>query len=148
MTTQLDLLTLKVQRILSDFLNDVRIAEDGAYLVPYESTMVVVRPMELNEENTAVVVFGLVARDVPLSPALYEWVARTTDNFTFGHIGIEVDDLARTAVVVFTHTLLGDCLDPEELRTVVCAVATTADDLDDEVQDRFGGQRWVDEDAA
>ncbi len=148
MTTQLDLLALKVQRLLSDFLNDIRLADDGAYLVPYESTMVVVRPMEISEESTAVMVFGLVARDVPVSPAFYEWVARTTDNFTFGHIGIDVDDIARTAVVVFSHTLLGDCLDAEELRTVVCAVATTADDLDDEVQDRFGGQRWVDEDAA
>ena len=45
---------------------------------------------------------------------------------------------------MFSHTLLGDYLDPEELRSAIGAVATTGNDLDDEVQDRFGGERWAD----
>jgi Putative bacterial sensory transduction regulator len=144
MSEQLDLLTVKVQRILADFLNDVRLNDRGGFMIPYESTMVVVEPKELENERTAVLVFALMNQNVPATPALYEWVARNTDNFMFGHIGIRVDEEGKFANLVFTHTLLGDYLDPEELKQAVGAVATTANDLDEEVQDRFGGERWVD----
>ncbi len=47
----------------------------------------------------------------------------------------------------WTHTLLGDYLDEEELHNAVGAVVTTADRLDDELQSRFGGKRSEDLDA-
>jgi hypothetical protein len=144
MSDELDLLTVKVQRILADFLNDVRINDRGGFMIPYESTMVVVDPRQLEGDRTAVLVFALMNQNVPVTPALFEWVAINTDNFMFGHIGMRVSEDGKTANLVFTHTLLGDYLDPEELKQAVGAVATTADDLDEEIQDRFGGERWVD----
>jgi hypothetical protein len=148
LSDELDLLTLKVQRILSDFLNDVRLTDDGGYLVPYDSTMVVVRPREISGERTTVTVYGLCNQNVPVSPALYEWVARNTDAYIFGHLAMYVDDETQMASITFTHTLLGDYLDPEELRNTVGAIASTSNDLDDEIQDRFGGERWVDPSTA
>jgi hypothetical protein len=144
MTAELDQLTLKVQRILMDFLNDVRLTDDGGFMVPYQSTMVIVRPRDLGDDRTVVIVYGLVNQNVPVSPALYEWVATNTDNYMFGHIGLKVNEDGATANIVFSHTLLGDYLDPEELRNAIGAIATTSDEIDDEIQDRFGGERWMD----
>ena len=55
MSDDLDLLTVKVQRILADYLSDVRLSDKGRFMVPYESTMVVVSPRQMDENRTAVV---------------------------------------------------------------------------------------------
>jgi hypothetical protein len=144
MSDELDLLTVKVQRILADFLSDVRLNDRGGFMIPYESTMVVCEPRNLEGDRTAVLIFALMNQMVPVTPALFEWVATNTDNFMFGHIGMRVTEDGKHANLVFTHTLLGDYLDPEELKQAVGAIATTADELDEEIQDRFGGERWVD----
>ena len=145
MSDDLELLTVKVQRILAEYLSDVRLSDKGGFMVPYESTMVVVSPRQMDEERTAVVLFALMNQNVPATPELFKWVATNTDEYMFGHIGLhmlEGDDTKCN--LVFSHTLLGDYLDPEELRSAIGAVATTANHLDDEVQDRFGGERWAD----
>ena len=55
MSDDLDLLTVKVQRILAEYLSDVRLSDKGGFMVPYESTMVVVSPRQMDENRTAVV---------------------------------------------------------------------------------------------
>lgn len=145
MSEDLDLLTTKVQRILAGFLSDVRLADKGGFMVAYESTMVVVSPRQMDDERTSVVLYALMNQNVPATPELFKWVATNTDEYMFGHIGLhmlEGDD--PKCNLVFSHTLLGDYLDPEELRSAIGAVANTANRLDDEVQNRFGGERWAD----
>jgi hypothetical protein len=46
--------------------------------------------------------------------------------------------------VWLAHNLLGDRLDREELIASVGMLAVVADHLDDELKDRYGGQRWTD----
>ena len=43
-----------------------------------------------------------------------------------------------------THSLLGDYLDIEELKSAVATMANTADRLDDELKAKFGGERYDD----
>lgn len=42
------------------------------------------------------------------------------------------------------HTLLGDHIDPEELVTALGLIATVADKIDEELKEKFGGERWID----
>ena len=44
--------------------------------------------------------------------------------------------------VTFSHNLLGDYLDAEELMYAVGGVASSADELDDELVAKFGGRTF------
>jgi hypothetical protein len=46
--------------------------------------------------------------------------------------------------VLFEVCLPGDTIDPGEFKQALIAVATTADDLDDELKTKFGGKRYED----
>ena len=79
------------------------------------------------------------------SPALYEWIAREGGNYLFGHVSAH-DDVtsAGKLFLVMSHTLLGDYLDEEELSSAMYAVLGSADKLDDELKQKFGGKRLSD----
>ena len=79
------------------------------------------------------------------SPALYEWIARNGGTYYFGHVGAVDDKSEPGALFLYmSHTLLGDYLDEEELASAMWGVLGSADDLDDELQKRFGGKRFAD----
>ena len=82
---------------------------------------------------------------VPPSPALFEWIAREGGQYFFRHVSA-ADDVRDQGKVFLSmnHTLLGDYIDEEELASAMYAVLNTADQLDDELQKRFGGRRWSD----
>ena len=79
---------------------------------------------------------------VPLTPELYKWVATEGQAYFFGHPGV-VERENGLGDIHFRHNLLGDFLDPEELKWGVLALGDTADDLDDELQARFGGKKFT-----
>lgn len=81
-------------------------------------------------------------RNVPVTPALNAWVAAEGWRFLFGHVTLECT--GETGDLNFQHRLLATRLDAEELDAAVVAVVGTADRLDDELQSRFGGERFVD----
>ena len=83
--------------------------------------------------------------EVPPSPALYEYIAREGGNYFFGHLSAHEDSTAAGKLfLVMTHTLLGDYLDEEELSSALYAILGTADKLDDELKQKFGGKRLAD----
>ncbi|MDP9074944.1 MAG: YbjN domain-containing protein [Actinomycetota bacterium] len=130
----------RVQQILLDADLKLQLNKD-AIMVPYESTMVVIVVNEMNDK-TVVQLRGMVAQSVPLNQDLKDWVAERTGEWIFGHpVYLEEDGVA---YIEFRHSLLGDFLDPGELMVALGAVATTADAMDDEIHDRFGGERWID----
>ena len=79
------------------------------------------------------------------TPELYEWIAREGGIYYFGHV-TAADDIrdAGKVFLAISHTLLGDYLDEEELASAMYGVLNTANDLDDQLQKRFGGKRWAD----
>lgn len=115
--------------------------EVGDFSVPYGSTTAFVNVVEASEGYACVEVWAPVVHDVPLGPELFRFVAES--GFMFGRLAVERtgDGLGQ---VIFVHALLGDTLDPEELFVALGAIATTADDLDDELVARFGGRRLAD----
>src|SRR5687768_11119876 len=96
------------------------------------------------EARSVVQVWSPILYNVPATPAVFEWVARNGGSRGFGRIELIDEDTAGRVMLVYSHTLLGDYLDEPELQLALFAVLGTADKWDDELQQRFGGKRWVD----
>ena len=96
------------------------------------------------EPRSLVRISSPILRGVKPAPALYEYIAREAPRLWFGNIAVW-DDEESPGMVSLTlgHTLLGDYLDEEELRSAMFGVLNSADELDDVLQKRFGGKRWV-----
>lgn len=89
-----------------------------------------------------VTVTSPILRGVPMTDDLLRWVATQGWRFMFGHVTLEEIDGA--ANLNLQHRLLATRLDAEELDAAVVAVVAIADRLDDELQARFGGERFID----
>ena len=133
----------KIQRILTDRFGSVRIDSDGDFVIPNDSAVAFVGVRPWGEE-VVVHVTAFMLMDVPLSPELYEWVA-TEGSYFFGHVRVKREEGAATGTLIFSHCLLGDFLDKEEMLNALDSVAILANDLDDKLQSRFGGRRFIEE---
>lgn len=129
----------KVQRFLADVFGTVTVDRDGDFVLNNGSAVCFVSVRPLGDENTMVRVYSLLLREVPVTPQLYEYLA--TNSFVFGAFGCAVAD--GKASINFGHTLLGDFLDPEELKLAVIMVAKTADEFDDQIKAQFGGKLFT-----
>jgi len=130
-----------VQRMLATFLGTIQVDGEGTMTFAYESTRVFVevRPWE---DASVVSVWAPVAYEVPNGPTLYEWIAKQSDRWAFGHVGLA--EFPTTATVMFRRTFPAEFLTEEHLRHTVGIVATTADGLDDEIVHTLGGKRAKD----
>ena len=114
---------------------------DGDFVVEFNSATAFVRVFELSSGVVLVRVFSVVLRKVPLTAALYRWVATEGQDYFFGHIQVQENDDAFGALI-FEHHLLGDYLDLDELAFALNCIGLHADELDDELKQRFGGKRF------
>ena len=137
-----DATTGKVQKYLTEGLGSVSIDRDGDFRIPYGSTECFVSIRDGFGDHTIVEAWAIVLSEVRPTAELYHHVAE--NDFTIGNLSVyDADD--GTVRLIFSLRLLGDFLDPEELLLAVAMVARTADDLDDELQARFGGRKFTDE---
>ena len=130
----------RVRRILIDRLGSCEEDRDGDFTIRNGSARVYIRVNQRNEDATIVHIWALVALDIPPTPELFEHIARNADGYFFGHLGMFEGDDGIT--VTFSHNLLGDYLDAEELMYAVGGVASSADELDDELVAKFGGRTF------
>ncbi|GAA3028664.1 hypothetical protein GCM10010528_07930 [Gordonia defluvii] len=139
----LDAVKVKVQQMLSTNLNNVQLTKNGGFNVRHGSSRVFVEVEEWAEKYTLVKVEVPVLFDVPRSPELYEYIAFHAGQFVFGTLFLRADDEdAREVSVVLEHNVLGDYLDEPELMEAVLMLAYVADQIDDELKARFGGERF------
>ena len=147
----------KVTRFAKEVFNVVMIDDDGDLVIPYESTKIFIRVFEreVASENeafwnenqlsrTAVYVLAPTIFDVKPSNELYKWVATEGADFFYGHCKVTSFGDKGNVQVIFEITIPGDSIDPGELKQALLSVATTADDLDDELKAKFGGKRIED----
>lgn len=127
----------RVQRYLTDLLGSIGIDSDGDFNFRHGSAQVFIRVAALGDDSTFVAVWAPTNVDVPVTPELYKYLA-DENQFRFGHMACYEKDGAAT--IVFRHSLLGEFLDPEELRVAVVLVAKTADEIDDQIKAKFGGR--------
>jgi hypothetical protein len=133
--------TDKVRRMLVELNGRASVDADGDFVIDFDSATVFVRVLETSTGTVMVRVSSVVLLDVPLKPELYRWVATESRNFYFGQFEVvEGDD--GTGLLLFEHFLLGEYLDIDELGFAVHGMGTNANELDDELQNRFGGRRF------
>jgi hypothetical protein len=136
----------KIQRILVDELGlEVRLISNG-FQVPYASSAVnIIVHEDDDDDRTIIQMWAMVLRDVAESPELFEWIAVEGHQFFFGHACFNRNpQTPGIGMISFDYTLLGDYLDKAELEEALAALATTADGIDDQLQERFGGKRFLD----
>jgi hypothetical protein len=139
--------TAKVQRILAKHWR-VELTESGGFFLRLESTGCGINcyqdPDDGDDSPVFVRVSAAILFDVPVTNDLFRWVATEGADYRFGNAHLYLDESETTAQLFFSHTLLGDYLDAEELNYAVAAVGFTADRLDDELLSLFGGRRAAD----
>lgn len=129
----------KVEAYLANLAPSVTIDESGAYSARSGSSRVFVRVVPHPDgESTMVYVFAPLVEGATLSPELYEYVA-TDASTVFGTLLVIKDDES-TGGIILRHSLLGDFLDAAELEYAVGGIAASADELDNDLAARFGGE--------
>jgi hypothetical protein len=86
-----------------------------------------------------------ILREVPESEELYKWIAVAGTSFRIGCVEAFPEDNG-TVFLRYKYALLADYLDEAELENALYSVLLTADELDDDLQTKFGGKRYVDQD--
>lgn len=90
-------------------------------------------------EDTVVTVRAWVVFGPRITLELCQFLLRENSRLQFGAFGLAGDH-----DVCFRYSLVGSTVDREELGAAVQAVLRTADDFDDIIKARFGGQRALD----
>ena len=147
----------KAMRYCKELFPDARYDKDGDIEFEYGSTKawIDIIPTSKHEGKNAeefvlkhdlpkylVRVRALMLAGVPRSPVLFQWVATESPN-NLGGIRVRLDDNG-TCDLYYHYVLVGDTLDPGELKNAIVVVAAIAAKLDDEAQKKFGGKRWAD----
>jgi hypothetical protein len=128
----------KVQTYLRELAGSFEVDSEDVYTFQLGSTSVFVKVNRM-DEHVVVLMWCILTRGTPPSPELYEYVATESANYAAGTLSARKREDG-SVVVTLVHQLLGDFLDPEELKLAVSLMAATADGLDDEIVKRFGGQ--------
>ncbi|MBI4409723.1 MAG: YbjN domain-containing protein [Gemmatimonadetes bacterium] len=83
---------------------------------------------------------AFVVSGAELTAELTHYLLRQNADMLFGAFGLDAE-----GYIVFEHTIVGSTCDKEELRASVLAVVRTADEYDDQIVARWGGQRALDQ---
>lgn len=138
----IDEVRAKVQRILTSN-GSVRLGRDGEFILDHESASVIVEVEEgFGEGGTLVSFLVPMVGKVPLTPALYEWMATEGQDFRIGGTFLLKDEDNKTGMIFFRYAIVGDDLDESELLAAVYVSLFTCNDLDNNLQKRFGGELY------
>lgn len=124
----------------------VSIDAQGRFMLDFGSTRTFVEVLpHPNGKVTVVRVLAPILFRVPISPALYEYVALHADDWVFGTLGLwPSEEDPSQGMLVMRQSLLGDFLDKDELMYAVYGIGSTVDEIDDDLVVRFGGVRFED----
>jgi len=129
----------KVTRYVGDLIGDYQFTDRGVVHFRWGSAHLYVECLAWGEEESLVYISVPVLFGLKPSPELYRYVALHADDWYFGHLCLTESD--EQAKLWLTHTLLGDYLDVEELKTTLATMSRTADKIDDELKAKLGGDR-------
>ena len=129
----------KLERYLEELFGDVAVDVDDDFVIGSGSAAVWITPGELFGGRTGVRIWSITNVDVQVDDELTRFLAAENRNLLFGvlHLAKEQDSVA------IGHTLLGDFLNREELKTAITAVVEAADAYDDRIKARFGGRLFT-----
>lgn len=115
--------------------------EDGRLSFLHQGTEVIIN-VEPWEDRTVVTAWAELMSGLTPSPELYQYIASEASNHVFGHVvtlqeSVEGPKEERLRLI-FSHRILGDFLDSDELISVAAVVGLAAGDIRTELGEKFG----------
>jgi hypothetical protein len=117
---------------------------DDLFALQEGSAFVYIRVFPVGTSSAGVEVFSYVVADVGVTEELMRHLLAHNLRLTFGGLGLAIAEDGRGSVVL-RHAILGDKMDREELYASVSAIASVADEIDDQLVAAFGGSTALDE---
>jgi hypothetical protein len=115
--------------------------EDRLYLVKQGSAYVMINIVPWSDEQAMVRCVAQLVKGLEMEGRLARQLLELNARLRFGAFAYEPVD----KVVLFIHSILGGAtLDSDELLATVRDVALIADEYDDKLVERYGGQRMSD----
>jgi hypothetical protein len=108
--------------------------ENNHFYVRYGTTVLEISVDPYGEEESVVSIMSYCVQDVEVEEELLVGLLELNHQLTCGHFSLVGTD------IFFAHTLFGKNLDARDLLRAITAVATVADDYDDRIVQRYGGQ--------
>ena len=131
-------LRVRLEAYLRDLFGSYRVQESGAYAVRIGDADVYISPTAWTDDSAVVTLLSYSNEEVAVSFETLATLNQLNLRLTFGNYVLD----ERTRYVAFEHALLGDYLDPEELRGAVYAVAGGAMFYAEEIRQAGGGRLW------
>ena len=108
--------------------------ETDHFYVRYGTTVLEISVEPYGTDDAMVVIMSYCVQDVELEESLLVGLLELNHRLTCGHFSVVGND------IFFAHTLFGHNLEARDLLRAINAVATIADDYDDRIVARYGGQ--------
>lgn len=148
MSVNLVKLKEKTERYLKDVVDRFEVVMDS-YRVRYGSTVVSIEPELWNEEEDSTILrmIAVVLTGVKKTgnQAMFEDLSRLNDTYRFGKFyWTPTEDNEDEGIIFVEQQMLGEFVDFEEFKQVLISLAYAADEVDDELQTKYGGDRWID----
>lgn len=95
------------------------------------------------DDDAVINVCSTVVSGAKLTNELLQFLLRENDTLRFGAFAINDE-----GDILFAHTIVGSTCDPQELEASATEVLEIADDYDDQIVARYGGDRALDRSPA
>ena len=103
------------------------------------SAFVQVGVIPWGDDDATITARSYVVTGVEMTQDLMYFLLRENDKMRFGAFGVDQDN-----DIFFEHTIVGSSCDKDELKASILAVVYTADQYDEQITQKWGGQRAVD----
>lgn len=131
----------KVKTWLAEIFGEMQIARHDvpgfAVMVGSAIAHVLVAPW--GEDQSVVTMRAYVVTNIAADAELTRFLLAENANLVFGGFGID-----EAGDIVFDHAIVGSTADRDGLRAAILAVVLAADRYDDEIVERWGGERALD----
>lgn len=87
------------------------------------------------EDDATITTRSYVITGAEITPDLMDYLLHQNDRMRFGAFGLDDEQ-----DIFFEHTIVGSTCDKEELKASAMAIILTADQYDDTISSRWGGQ--------
>ena len=126
----------KLREYLSDLFEEepYHEPESNHFYVRYGTTVLEISVDPYGSDEAVVTVMAYCVQDVELEEDLLLGLLELNHQISCGSFSLVGND------IFFAHSLFGRSLEPRDLLRTITSVATVADDYDDRIVARYGGQ--------
>lgn len=125
----------KVEEYLPEFFDDpYHDQENGHFYVRYGSTVLEISVQDYGPKEAVVNIMSYCVQGAAVDEELLRGLLELNHALPFGSFSLVEDD------IFFSHSMFGRDLEARSLLGAIAAVADVADDYDDRIVTKYGGQ--------